>query len=335
MVSPGMPNEKSAELLDAFVEYVNEQLTGELFVRWVHEEVTAAMAAADRLTLGDVVTPQQVRGVAVKYALEWRIEDTLLDLLGAIAVRLHARLFSPENRIDLAHGIKEAVAKLEELPAFQRLAGAIYRSEFVHRAASALVYEAAVDALKRNRGQVDSRPGIAWFLQKGASLAERVLPDAEQRADAMLHLVSENLAAMVTRDKTDPAEVAANIVAAIAKSADAQDFGKIAAEIRSEDVEDLLVVAVALIRDARTTRPLRTAIEEGINAFFDRYSTYTLAQLLNEMGITVEDMIEEALRFAPRPIAAALEAGILEEIIRRRFRPFTESERVLKLLNGE
>ena len=99
MVAPRTPDEKSAELIDALVDYVNEQLTGDLFVRWVHEEVTAAMAAASRLTLGDVVTAQQVRGVAIKYALEWRIEETFLDLVGDIATRIHSRLLRTKRTI--------------------------------------------------------------------------------------------------------------------------------------------------------------------------------------------------------------------------------------------
>ena len=140
---------------------------------------------------------------------------------------------------------------------------------------------------------------------------------------------------MVTRDKSDPVDAARNLVAAITQSADAQAFGELTATIEPGDIEDFLLVAFELVRDARTTRPLRTAIEEGINVFFERYSTFTLAQLLNEMGITTEDMIEEALRFAPRPIAALREAGILEEIIRRRLRGFAESDRVRALLAGD
>lgn len=332
MVAPRTPDEKSAELIDALVDYVNEQLTGDRFVRWVHEEVTMAMAAADRLTLADVVTPQQVRGVAIKYALEWRIEETFLDLVGDIATRIHSRLYEPSARFDLENGIREAATRIESVPAFQRLAGAIYRSEFVRRAAAALVYQAAVDALKGGRGADASVRGLAKVFQFSSSLAERILPDAEQRADALLHTVSEQVATMVTRDKADPVDAARNLVAAITQSADVKAFGELTSTIEASDVEDFLVVAFELIRDARTTRPIRTAIEEGINVFFERYSNFTLAQLLNEMGITTEDMIEEALRFAPRPIAALREAGILEEIIRRRFAGFAESDRVRALL---
>jgi hypothetical protein len=108
VVSPEVPDDKSGQLLEALVDYCNAQLTGDLFVRWVHEEVGQAMIAAEKVTLREVITPQQVRGVAVKYALEWRIEDTFVDLLGEIAVRVHERLFDPASSLDLENGVKEA-----------------------------------------------------------------------------------------------------------------------------------------------------------------------------------------------------------------------------------
>jgi hypothetical protein len=156
-----------------------------------------------------------------------------------------------------------------------------------------------------------------------------VLPDAEQRADAILHVVAEQLATMVQRDKTDPADVAHNIVAAINSTGTGRGL---TTTIEASDIEDFLLVAFELARDVRTTRPLRTAIEEGIDVFFERHADTSLAQLLVEMGITAEDMIEEALRFAPRAIAASQKHGILDDIIRRRFRKFTESDRVRELL---
>lgn len=327
MDSPGLPDDKSAALLEALVDYCNEQLTGDLFVRWVHEEVGNAMIAAEKLTLSEVVSQQQVRGVAVKYALEWRIEDTFVDLLGEIAVRIHERLFDPESSLDLENGVKEAFGRMENVPAFQRLIGAIYQSELVRRSAAALVYQAAVDALKKSSGP-DAK-GLGRLLQLTGGLVERILPEAEQRADAILHSVAEQLATMVQRDKTNPADVAHNIVAAINSSSDGRGL---TTTIEARDIEDFLLVGVELARDVRTTRPLRTAIEEGINVFFERHASYTLAQLLVEMGITAEDMIEEALRFAPRAIAASQKHGILDEIIRRRFRGFAESDRVRDLL---
>ncbi|MCE5287755.1 MAG: hypothetical protein LLG14_00760 [Nocardiaceae bacterium] len=327
MDSPGIPDDKSAALLDALVDYCNEQLSGELFVRWVHEEVRLAMIAAEKLTLSEVVSPQQVRGVAVKYALEWRFEDTFVDLLSEIAVRIHDRLFDPESSLDLENGVKEAFGRLENVPAFQRLIGAIYQSEFVRRSSAALVYQAAVDALKKNRS-VETK-GLGRVLQLTGGIVERILPDAEQRADAFLHGVAEQLATMVQRDKTDPADIAHNIVAAINSSSDGRGL---TTTIEASDIEDFLLVAFELLRDVRTTRPIRTAIEEGINVFFERNANYTLAQLLLEMGITAEDMIEEALRFAPRAIAASRKHGILDEVIRRRFRGFAESDRVKELL---
>jgi hypothetical protein len=327
------------KLLDELTEYITQKLSGEAFVRLVHEEVGHALDAAGKITLGEVVTPRQVSGAAIKYALEWRIEGALSGLVGEIAHRIHGQLLAEdaagEAAMEFGKGFADVADKVVSLPAFQRVVDVVYHSPLLRSTVAWFAYQAAADALHRNREHAEQVPGLGALLRVTGSLGGRLAPELPRKVDGIVRaLVERAVDGVVAHDRTPRISDLSESLRAVATelSHEGGSLYTAGSALSPEDIESLLVVGFELWDDLRRTRPVRAAIEEGVAVFFEIYSAYTLADLLDEIGVTRDDMIEEALRFAPRAIAVVQRNGMLDGFVRRQFTGFVESEQVRELL---
>lgn len=334
-----MPDNSPANdaLLDALTQYIADRLSGDALVKLVHEEVGHALAAAQQLTLAQVVTARQVSGAAIKYALEWRIEGTLSELAGDIASRVHGRLVEDAAATEADLGLADIADKVVSLPAFNRLVDLAYHSPLIRSAATWFLYRMAVDTVRRNGEIAASVPGVGSLLRLTDAVGRRVLPGGAHAVGSVLREALERaVSSFVTHSQVpDMSEMREPVVEAAARMFADQAAGSLldlGSAINPQEIEDLLVLGFEVWDDLRRTRSLRAAVEEGVAVFFARYSQHTLADLLDEIGVTREDMIEEALRFAPRALGAVQDNGMLENFIRRQFRDFTQSEQVRALL---
>lgn len=324
-------------LLDALTQYIADRLSGENLVKLVHEEVGHALEAARQLTLAEVITARQVSGVAVKYALEWRIEGTLSDLAGEIAQRVHSRVVSDVEAAGSSESLADVAGKVVSLPAFARIADQLYHSPVVRGAVAWFLYRMAVDSVQRNSALVAKVPGAEALLRLTGAVGQKVAPGGVHAVDKVFREVVERVVTGFVAHShiPDMADMREPIVAAAAQMFDgksAQSILAVGSTVTAKEIEDILLLCFEVWDDLRRTRPLRAAVEEGVAVFFDRYSTYTLAELLDEIGVTRDDMIEEALRFVPRALGAVQDRGILDSFVRRQFSDFTQSEQVRALL---
>lgn len=332
----------SAKLLDALTNYIMTELSGDNFRSAVEREVDYALNAAERLTLGEVITRDQVDAVALKYASEWRIGGGIPELAGEIAHRVHHRTLNESNQelSDVVPGdsIAELSEKIATMPAFHRVVNRIYHSPVTAHWAAWFVYHITIDTLRRNREIADTIPGVSTLLRLTASVSSRLAPSLPETVDVRFRELTERIAQyLVMRSQNITDEDAREpIVEAALELWDEHAHSSLSAlgsAVTSEDIEDFLILAFEFWRDFRQTSYFRTIVSEGIGYFFEKYSDQTLADILEEVGVTRQDMIEEALRFAPPIIDLVSENGMLEHFIRRQFEPFVNSEEVRDLLS--
>jgi hypothetical protein len=102
------------------------------------------------------------------------------------------------------------------------------------------------------------------------------------------------------------------------------------AEVRqvldSHDIEDFFVIGYEVWRELRKTTYYREMIGTGIDAFFDKYGDVSLAELLEEMGMTREILLGEAMRFGPPVLQTLKKKKLLE--------PFYQSAAARALIEG-
>lgn len=336
------PTSSSSDLLiDAFSRYVTEQLTGDRFAELVQQEVDHALDAATRLTLGEVMTAEQVTGVALKYASEWRIGGAIPELSGEIARRVHARTLVVSDApisdvVDDEHfaGLAE---KVTSLPAFRRLLEEIVGSPVTARWVAFFLYRSAAGKLQRQHDSARALPGLGMLLDITERISSRIAPRAGQSLEIAIRELAERTAQrLIARQHVDGAltdnEPLVEAILELWDEHSSDPVGSVIAAVNPDDIEDFLILGFEFWRDFRQTTHFRNIVSEGVAYFFEKYSASTLAELLEEVGVHRADMIEEAMRFAPPILELTASNGMLDSIVGRLFGPFAHSDEVQALL---
>ncbi len=111
-------------------------------------------------------------------------------------------------------------------------------------------------------------------------------------------------------------------------------MAELLAALDDDDLIDFASIVYDGWLDVRDHAYLLTLVETGVRYFFDTYGELTLAALLEEFGLSRDDLVEEALRFAPRAVDALAESGLLAEMLRRQFGRFYASPAAREILAG-
>jgi hypothetical protein len=103
------------------------------------------------------------------------------------------------------------------------------------------------------------------------------------------------------------------------------------------DVEQLAGVVdaahdlVASVLRAPQVVALAHAVVDG---FFDAFGGYTPLELLHELGLDRDDLVADAVGFAPGAVGALVESGELERLLRAELAPFYASDEVRLVLDA-
>ena len=100
------------------------------------------------------------------------------------------------------------------------------------------------------------------------------------------------------------------------------------------DFAELAAHRLPAVASGRNTEFSSDVLDACVDAFFDRYGEYTVADLLPELGLSTDLLVAEVQRYAPGIVAAVEADGVLEQLVRSRLEPFYHSDRVLGLLGS-
>ena len=330
-------HDRAERLLDAQIAFLADQLGPASFGALLEQELDALLANAAELTLGDVVTREQITAVAIKYAGTFEIPGSIPELASEIAERVYRHPAQEGNRLQdviAVRHVKAFTAKLLELPLVQER---LIESPFMVEIVAEWLYRLGTDAAAQNRELAGRIPGLSTLLGAGGSLLGAVAPDAATDVNVRLRELSEQTARILLRrakgtaNSADDPWVNDTVVEMWHEQAD-KPVSSLQQYVTQEDLEDLIVLLYEFWLSFRETAYLHALIGEGVDFFFDKYAEASLATLLEEFGISRADLAEEAQRFAP-PIIALLRAnGMLEAFLRRRLEPFFQAESTRALL---
>jgi len=329
--------DKALRLLDAQIEFVQAQLGPDRFAGLVEMEVDQALLAARELVLDRLVSRDQIKATARKYVTTMQIQGSIPELAGEIAARVYGHRAQDENRIgevlDTEH-VEALAAKLLELPLVRER---LPESPLAISVVSWWLYQIALDVVVRNRELAKRVPGLSSLLAAGGQIAGTLAPGARLDLDLRLRELADGGArfllhrARAPGGSGDESPLYDAMIDLWLEQAD-ESMGSFRQYLSQEDLEDLLVIGYELWLAFRGTAYLHSLLDEGVDFFFDKYGDFTLRSLLEEFGVEREDLVEEALRFAPPVIQALSENGMLAALLRRRLEPFFLSDAVLALL---
>ena len=325
---------KADLLLAALVDYWRDQLTGPNLPAFIEREIAAGLATAGQLTLDEVVTAEQVAATALKYASDWTIEGSIPELVGEIAERVYSQTTQVDARLGsiVDHKqIREFATSIARLPAFRRM---LFTSPVTREWAVELIYRGVASAVLDGRGRVESVPGLAPILGMAEGVMNRLAPQTRELAELRIREIAERVVGYLQERSLEPDndETLAEAALDIWDLHSDAPLSSVRDVVSRDDVEDFLVLAFEFWFRFRTTEYFRKILTEGVNYFFEKYGRSTLADLVDDLGISPADMAEEANRFAPPILELAASNGMLDQVVRRLHADFFASERVRDIL---
>ncbi len=322
-------------MLDAHVAFLVEQIHGDSLSDLVDAQIDAALADAAKLKLKDAVTPKMIKDTARTFAVEMEPAGGLPELIAEIARALYAHEIhdktTPKDLVTHAR-YEQTIDKLLELRSL--------REKFVREAVSSPIYIAfATDLLyhgikgymARSGELTRNIPGASSMMKLGKSMMNKASPGLEDTLD-------DSLKKYVSRSVEATARSSAEFVLkhltddALRKMAreiwDRNKFvplSKLREDINSDDLEELFVDLYEFWRELRNTKFYSAMIDRAIDVLFEIYGDTSLAELLDEIGVTRDHMRGEAMRYLPHVIKLLKRKKLLEPMVRRQLSGFYES----------
>ncbi|HEX4937361.1 MAG TPA: hypothetical protein VFX11_01715 [Candidatus Kapabacteria bacterium] len=335
---------KAAALLDAHVAHITAQLSGKSLHTLIEDEIGQIMADAEQITLNEAVTPQMIKETARNYAVDLELSGAIPELVGEIARALYANPVHNLTTVGelLPDGLFEEFLDkvLEMREARERFVHEVVANPVYSALASDILLEGIRGYVQQGRDIARQIPGAARAARLGQSLLSQAFPMLEESLeDNLRKYVTRILEGILHRSEhfllthfhEDRLREISLEVWDVIKEKPVSEFKR---SVSSLDMEEFFVIGYETWRELRNTAFYQAMIDTGIDCFFEKYGETNLRELVDEMGITHEIMVSEAMRYAPHVVKMLKRKKMLEPMLRRNLEPFYSSKAVLAILEA-
>lgn len=337
------PREIAERLLDAQVEFVLAEVTGDRFAEVVARDVESVLGVADTLIFRDIVEVDQAKQTVATIIDLIGGSPVIADMVGVFADSIYDNI-AANNDYTLGQVVdREPVeALLEKIfgmhQAQERILDRLTESPLVATVASKFVDKLISDFMEANKQIAGKIPGVSSLISMGQSAAKT----AKKATESTFIGDMAGKGAVFALKRTN------NAIREMLRDAPVHDaameFWDLHADepvsglrdyLSQKDLNELVLICYEIAVTTREKEYFGLLVDECVDVFFTKYGDYTLAAMLPELGLSADDIATEILRYGPAVIEGAKRNGVLTKLIRERLEPFYTSEKVLAILGGE
>jgi hypothetical protein len=325
-------------LLDAQIDYLVTELTGDQLPALVAHVVDDVLDIAGNLVLGDVVDPQRVKAAARHVADRAVGSPLVTDLVEQFAEALYGMPASDEHELGSVVDRERVAALVDKLLSMRvlrdRALDRLAESPAVSVVATKFVSKIIADFVAQNRAMAQKVPGMSSLLSLGTSAAsvvrnplDQFLGDAAERS-AQYAMRRTNSAAREVFDEAPLREAAMEVWDLHAQ----EPVGALRAYLEEQDLRELASLISDLVLDARGSAFFGEVLDACVDVVFARYGEWDLASLVREVGIERDELVAHLVALGGPLLDAAERDGQLRQVLRARLAPFFHSPNVAALL---
>jgi hypothetical protein len=329
-------------LLDAQVAWTVGRLTGPGLADLVPDRVDSVLGVAARTTLGDAVAPDGIKALVHRLAGRVPPSAAASTFAAVVAGALHEgpdRPFSAGQVVDrdrVEAIVDELLARTDLLEA---ALDDLSRSPEVAGLAARFLGRIVQDVLQTNRAVAERIPGVGSLVSLGSNAAGLVTGVADKQIGQLVGgtagkgatFAMRRLNKVLVETLRDPAARTA-LVGIYDLYADQPVDRRVVGDLA--DVERLAGIVQDIAIDALPSEPVLAFADRLVDRFLGVYGDLPAATLLEDLGITRDDVVAHVTAIAPRVLAAAHESGELERLVRAELEPFYASAEVRDILDG-
>ncbi|MFI6869804.1 hypothetical protein [Nocardia sp. NPDC050406] len=339
------PREIAERLLDAQVEYIVGEVSGDRFAEVVVRDTEAVLGVADTIVFRDVVNIDEAKQTVANVIDLIGGSPVLRDLVSVFADSIYDNI-AANNEYTLGDVVeREPVeALLEKIfgmhQAQERILERLTESPLIATVASKFVDKLISDFMESNRQMAGKIPGVGSLVSLGTSAAKQARKAAERATgDGTFLGEMAGKGAQFALKRTN------NAIREMLRDAPVHDAamefwdlhaGEPVSGLREYlSQQELRELAVIIYQIAYTTREKEyfgLLVDECVEVFYAKYGDHSLAAMLPELGLSGADIAKEILRYGPAVIEQAKRNGVLDKLVRERLEPFFLSDAVLGIL---
>ncbi|MFF2088042.1 hypothetical protein ACFVVM_30035 [Nocardia sp. NPDC058176] len=327
-------------LLDAQVDFLLAEVTGDRFAEVIARDVAAVLAVGDTIVFGDVVSLEQGEETVATVFDRIGGSPVIADTVGIFSDAIYDHIAAnTEYTLGDVVDREPVEALLEKIfgmhQAQERILDRLTESPLVATVASRFVDKLIGDFMQANRERAEKIPGVSSLMSLGQSAATR----AKKVADSTFVGDLAGKGALFALKRTNNA-IRDMLRDAPVHSA-AMEFWDLHADepvaglreyLTQKDLNELVQICYEIAVTTREKEYFGLLVRECVEVFYTKYSDHTLSSMLPELGLSAEDVSAEILRYGPAVIESAKRNGVLAGLIRERLEPFFFSEQVLGIL---
>lgn len=286
-----------------------------------------------QIRLKQVIQVSQLHAVVRHYAFEMNLGADILELIGVMSQRLHHYALQSNTTLGDLISDQQFQFWLTKIVELKQLRTYLY---------DLLLHSAQVDAacLQMAIHIIESK--TPWLNQlrygeaKRSGLQQRVLQFVQEQQQIIENRLEHKLAQMIKAQLGEllllPADALTIFALQLWQEFRHQSVQDSMQQFSAIDIEEFFVLIYESWRELRQSHDLQQLILEGVNIFYSYFQEHSLRALLDAVGLTQDDLINEGLRFAPSALQALDEQGILDTLLRQVLEPFYTAPHTLDLI---
>jgi hypothetical protein len=323
-------SELAEALLEAHVQHALARWRSGAAARLVAARISELFRWFGEVNLDQVATRAQVMGLIQRHVVELRMPGGITELAGELSQLVFSSRRAATTRLD------EVLADDE----YEDFADKVIALEGVRRGLIAMIAQSEAFALFRTRVIAHTLSGLVFRRRKRRGIGGDLLPALEQR-------VTHALTRYFERRQSAPAEAERELLdlvdpewlrslidelwATLAPRPLAEAF----AFIGEQDLEDFVVLGYEFWLRYRKSDYFRQTMEEMVDHFFAKYGPLSLAELLEDMGVSEAMVLQELGIFLIPLLDQAAGSGFLEQQVRASLGEFYRSPAIEALLRSK
>ncbi|MCW2857894.1 MAG: hypothetical protein JWR52_3509 [Marmoricola sp.] len=330
-------------LLDAQIAWLVAQLTGPGVEDRIAAEVDALLKIGANVSVGDLARPDDIKHLARLIAgtvPASTAASTLVATAADVAYDGPTETFTLADLIDREHVSSLATEVLAMTDLIEKFLDQLTESPLVASLASKFVGRIVNDVVAMNQAVADKIPGVGSLMSFGTSAAGKVLGAADKQLQQVLGdtagkgatFAMRRLNKVVVETLKDPTTHDA-VLEVFDLYAD-QPVTRLRDVSTRDDVHRIAGLLQDIVIAGAPTEPVLALLDALVDGFFSVYGDLPASNLVEDLGLTRDDLVAHATAIVPRVLLAAQRSGELEALLRARLEPFFASAEVAAILQG-